>query len=117
MNTSFQKSVTVKPLSIDFDLHTDGDEEFKHELVVLMIDNVKELQESLQKSIKQNDMAPFREVTHKVKPTIGIINDQELIDIIEELKQQTDESKKSLAASSFNRICEELIKGLEEELK
>jgi hypothetical protein len=117
MNTSIQKSVATKPLAVDFDLHTDGDEEFKRELVALMIDNVNELKDSLRKAISQNNLDSFRETCHKVKPTISILNDKELIDVIEEIKHQIDENKKRDAVALFNRLCEYLISGLEEEIK
>ncbi len=117
MSTSSQKSVINKPLSVDFDLHTDGDEEFKNELIVLMIDNVKELHESLNKSVKVNNMDAFKEACHKVKPTISILNDKDLVDTIELLKNPIEDAKKADAIVLFNSLCEYLIKGLEEELK
>ena len=117
MNISIQKSVNRKPLSVDFDLHTDGDLEFKAELVILMIENMRELQESWSKANKQNNLEIFRESCHKVKPTISILDDKELIDAIEQLKHQTDENEKKNTIAMFNRLCEDLIKGLEEEIK
>lgn len=117
MNTSNHKSVIVKPLSIDFDHHTDGDEEFKQELIVLMIDNVKELQQSLSTSISLNNIDSFRETCHKVKPTISILSDQDLIDVIESIKHETNEAIRIDSVRVFNKLCDDLIKNLEEEMK
>ena len=107
----------VKVLSIDFDLHTDGDEEFKHELITLMIDNVKELRGALERSLKQNDIQSFHVCSHKIAPTLGIINDQEFLEIIETIKHQTSLSKNEYSVEMFNRKSEELIYELKKEAK
>jgi hypothetical protein len=116
MNTAIQNSNNRKPLSVDFDLHTDGDQEFKSELISLMIDNVRELQDSLVQAYKMNKPELFREASHKVKPTISILNDQELMDTIESLKLHVHDHKEPII-SLFNMLCENIIKALEEEIK
>lgn len=117
MNILIQKSLNRKPLSVDFDRHTDSDQEFKTELVNLMIENMKELQESLQKANKQNNPKIFRESCHRVKPTTAILDDKELMDTIEELQRQTDENKKKNTIAMFNKMCEDIIKGLKDEIR
>ena len=117
MNTSMKKSVITKPLTIDFDLHTDGDEEFKKELIILMIDNIRELQEALSKAIMKSNIQIFRETSHKVKPTISIVNDKDLTDMIDELKLQPEETRTTETVLFFNRRCEDIIKDLEEEIR
>lgn len=113
MSSSSQKIVS----SIDFDLHTDGDADFKRELITLMIDNVKELQEVLHKGIKENDLKAFRECSHKIAPTLNIINDKEFIGIIEALKHQTNLSKREHSVELFNKMCDDLIRELKKEGK
>ena len=116
MNTALQNSNNRKPLSVDFDLHTDGDQEFKCELIALMIDNVRELKDSLVQACKMNKPELFREASHKVKPTISILNDQELMDAIESLKLHIHENREPTIAL-FNMLCDNIIKALEEEIK
>lgn len=99
----------VKVLSIDFDLHTDGDEEFKRELITLMIDNVKELRAVLEKALKQNDIQPFYACSHRIARTLGILNDQKFLETIEAIKHQTNLSKREYSVGQFNKKCEELI--------
>jgi hypothetical protein len=107
----------VKVLSIDFDLHTDGDEEFKLELITLMIDNVKELRGTLDRALKQNDIHPFHLCSHKIAPTLGILNDQEFVDAIETIKHQPNLNRHEYSVELFNRKCEELIYELKKEAK
>jgi hypothetical protein len=103
----------VKPLSIDFDQYTDGDAEFKSELVVLMIDNIKELKQSLSESIKVGGPDLFRKTCHKVKPTLSMIDDAEYNDIIEVLKCQVNNQN---CISVFNNLSDNILRNLETEI-
>jgi hypothetical protein len=103
----------VRKLSIDFDLYTDGDLEFKNELTLLMLDNIKELQQSLSEAAKANDSEIFRKVCHKVKPTLSMIDDAEFNDIIEVLKCQINNQN---CISVFGKISNGILKALEEEI-
>lgn len=95
-----------KVFVVDLDLYTDGDPDLRTELISLMIDNIHELQQSLQK----NDFDLFRKVSHKVKPTIIMLNDKDLNDIIEEIGQTNSKEK----INQFNAMCKELVKVLAE---
>jgi hypothetical protein len=64
-----------RKLLIDFDAYTDGDAEFKGELVALMIDNLIELEETVQRAGKGNDLKLFDAVCHKVKATVEMLAD------------------------------------------
>jgi hypothetical protein len=106
-------SAPAKPLSIDFDLYTDGDSDFKNELVVLMIDNIKELKQSLAEAGKSNNPETFRKACHKVKPTLSMIDDAEYNDIIEVLKCQIVNQN---CIQLFNRLSDGILKNLEAEI-
>jgi hypothetical protein len=56
-------------LSINYVLYTDGDQEFKRELISFMISNVKELKWSI-----SNRYDDFKRAAHKVKSTLTIID-------------------------------------------
>jgi len=113
MDTSSQKKA---PITIDFDLHTDGDEEFKRELVTLMIDNMKELQESLRQSIARGTFQLFRECCHKITPTINILDYKQFTDVINEIKNEVDENKRKNAIATCNQLSEEIITSLQHEI-
>jgi hypothetical protein len=108
MNTSFQNNTKV--IELDLDLYTDGDPDLKRELIVLMIDNIKELQQSLEGGI---DI--FRKISHKVKPTISMVNDTELTNAIEDIKLMQQPDSRDERISSFKRLCNDIVKILERE--
>jgi hypothetical protein len=116
MGTSTQK-IAKMSLIIDFDLHTDGDEEFKRELIILMIDNVHELKATLKMAIEQNDITLFRECVHKVTPTINILDFKEFTELIEAIKHETDSSKQKVTVVGFDEMCEDIIAVLKREIE
>jgi|SRR5436853_319189 hypothetical protein len=109
MNTSIQSNNT-RVIELDLELYTDGDPELKRELIVLMIDNVRELQRSLKESI---DL--FKKISHKVKPTIAMLNDKDLTEAIEEIKLMTQCDSKAEKVNSFQLLCNDIVKILERE--
>jgi hypothetical protein len=110
----YMKTSARRPLFIDFDLHTDGDQDFKNELVTLMIDNVRELQRAYQ-ALAKNGHESFLKAAHKMKSTIEIINDKDLSDIVAKFSD-AEEVKKSGNAAVFNSLCDDIVNSLEQEL-
>ena len=80
MKNSDGDRASARPLFIDFDLYTDGDVEFKIEFTQLMIDNLRELQEVIQSSLRQNNGKLFSATYHKVAATVEMLRDEELIE-------------------------------------
>ncbi len=114
-NAMLQPGKSTRTLSIDFDFYTEGDHAFKQELILLMISNIHELLQSLQHAIEFSDMKIFRKVHHKVQPTLANINDNELGDVMAQLKTESvppDNTEKKV--SLFNKVCAELISSLEQ---
>jgi hypothetical protein len=107
-------TTTRRPLFIDFDIHTDGDQDFKNELVTLMIDNVVELKTSFA-SIDRLGHESFLKAIHKMKATIEIINDKELSDLIARFRNE-DEARKKGSSAIFESLCLEIIHSLQQEL-
>jgi len=105
----------IKTLTIDFSLYTDGDPSFKNELVLMMIDNMKELLESFDSSKAVNDLSGFRKTVHKVMSTLSIIDDQDLISVIERLKDPVGTDARENAAV-FKSLCANIIDFLTGEL-
>jgi hypothetical protein len=109
---TYKKSNDNRQLHIDFELYTDGDQNFKIDFISLLIDNLKELLNSLQEAVAQNDIENFRYTVHKVKPTLLIINDDELTALANNI---STEDFTFNTESEFAMICKEVIKSLEHE--
>jgi succinate dehydrogenase flavin-adding protein (antitoxin of CptAB toxin-antitoxin module) len=102
-------SMAARPLFIDFDSYTDGDNDFKKELTELMIDNLRELCQVL----KQSDTDLFHKVCHKVKATVVMLDDTELMQLMDDLKvSYNDSDRKEL----LDKICLAVIDSLNKEL-
>lgn len=110
MASNFFGSTSGRPLFIDFDTYTDGDNEFKMELIELMIDNLHELQALLR---TQNvDAHLFHKVCHKIKPTLDMLADKELLDTVEQLKVMiTDPARLTF----LDKLCVDIIESLKKE--
>jgi hypothetical protein len=113
MKASILESPDNRPLSIDFDLYTDGDADFKKELITLMIENLRELQKIQQ----QNDPALFLRVCHKVKSTLDILNDNDLTNVINHLSDaaRKNEPSELKHVAQLHTLCEGLVRSLQEE--
>jgi CheY-like chemotaxis protein len=112
----------LRPLKIDFDLHTDGDPVFKIELVQLLMENVSELRQSLDTALKQNDPQAFLKTCHKVYTAISMLNDADLTYIVDKIRSvmrgPIDPGDKTLLAdvAILNNIGEAVLKSLDAEL-
>lgn len=103
--------VPARPLFIDFNLYAD-DLDFKMEFISLLIENIKELQQS----VSQNVSKIFQAVLHKVTSTVVMLGDQEFADALDEVKLIVAEggagvdSRKKL--SRFHELCNQVIDSL-----
>ena len=102
-----------RPLHIDFDFYTDGDHIFKVEFVTLLISNLVELQQDLIKAIENNDPSIFQVTSHKIKPSLSILNDSEFTMVVENIHHAPFDSEK---CKSFKQISDDIITSLEHEL-
>ncbi|GHN02184.1 hypothetical protein WSM22_36730 [Cytophagales bacterium WSM2-2] len=67
-----------RPLFVNFDLHTDGNADFKDELLPLLISNLEELQEAIVKAGVLSDAKVLRKALHKAKTVTTMLNDPDL---------------------------------------
>ena len=115
INSNISSSSIQRPLFINFDLYTDGDLDFKREFINLLISNIHELQRSLLDP-KQNASKIFLDVHHKVKPTISILNDQELTETLEEIRMNFISSPESgppmVKLNQLNGLCNLVVESL-----
>jgi hypothetical protein len=102
---------SLRPLFADFQVHTDGDSDFKQELIRLFIGNLAELKQNLDQVAF--DHIGFRDICHKVNSTIYILADKEFIRAVTSVKENgNDQGKRAL----LNSICLQIIESLEAEL-
>ena len=113
MKSSILELPGKRPLFIDFDLYTDGDADFKKELITLMIENLRELQKVKQ----QNDHSLFLKACHKVKSTLNILNDNALNAVVNDLSEAAvkNEQGKQEHVAQLHALCEEIVRSLEQE--
>lgn len=102
-----------RPLNIDFDSYTDGDESFKLEFITLLISNLNELQQDLVKAIENEDKSIFQITSHKVKPSLIILNDLEFCSLVDDLHNNLPDVEKY---KLFENIFEDLVSSLTKEL-
>ena len=111
---------SLRPLYIDFDQHTDGDVEFKKELVALMIEDIGELQKSLVTATQSNNPDVFLKGCHKSKTTVDMVNDKELNLLLEDLEARIVQEKYSRSAVLeeqillFNKLSTDVLESLSE---
>ena len=117
MNIAVLQSTGSRPLYIDFDQYTDGDADFKKELVVLMIDNLKEILAALKEATQKNMPDIFEKTCHKIKPTLSMLEDQDFMEIIHRIKAEFSDASQKDHVNAFNTTCIQIIKSLEKESK
>ncbi|WOK09057.1 hypothetical protein RT717_10465 [Imperialibacter roseus] len=98
-----------KPLNIDFSSYTDDDQEFKKELCLLLVDNVKELHIALQESLQTGDLSAFSTVCHKVTVSIDMIDDHQVNTLIEKVKDAFYAQHPLLIAQYTSRLSAALL--------
>jgi CheY-like chemotaxis protein len=107
-------------ISIDFDLYTEGDPAFKQELVSLLIDNISELKQSLEVAVQENNPPEFFKTCHKASTAIKILNNKDLMEVVEVIKDHLKNRLSSLLhekVALFNSLSDYLLKALQRENK
>lgn len=110
----------VRPLKIDFAVHTGGDPAFKIELMHLLADNLRELKQAAKTLDADTDSAPFFATTHKVNSAITILNDSELDSAVQTLKQHLKAGERSALKENITWLCgiiDEITSALDHEIK
>ena len=117
---NMKNAKSLRPLYIDFDQHTDGDAEFKKELVALMMEDLAELQKSLEVATRSNNPDVFLKGRHKSKTTVDMVNDKELNLLLEELEARIVQEKYLRSAVLeeqillFNKLSTDVLESLSE---
>lgn len=91
------------------ELHSDGDANFRSELITLMISDLKDLKEAFQEAVQTSCPDLFFKVVHKIKVTLEILCADRLIEAV-------SHSQLFFHGDDFIHLCEELISALRTEL-
>ncbi|HEX8060767.1 MAG TPA: PAS domain S-box protein, partial [Cyclobacteriaceae bacterium] len=108
-------------ISESLDMYTEGNLDFKKELIGHLMKNIEELKSALETSIISKDSKPFNLAAHKVRTTLTMLGDNELLKVVDEVKSALEhEHNGALSAildQKFNRLVKETMDGLSEELE
>jgi hypothetical protein len=81
-----------------------------------MIDNLKEVQNALVEATKTNKLEIFEMTCHKIKPTLSMLEDKDLLESIQSIKSEfSNTAEKKQWVSSFTTACNQIIKSLQKE--
>ena len=77
--------------NIDLHPYAEGDPEFTRELAGLMIQNIRDLEDSLSRSIRERKPEFYTAACHKVKVTVDMVNDRDFSAVVEALRKMSME--------------------------
>jgi hypothetical protein len=105
-------------VNINFEEYGEDDPVFKAELIMLMIENIRELQDAGFQALDQKNSNIFHAAVHKTKSTIKLLDDPELINKIEILKENLNSPFLEILrekVNAFKSFGDVLIRSLERE--
>jgi PAS domain S-box-containing protein len=117
-----EPSPTQRKATINIDLYTNGDPEFKRELAGLLVKNIEDLQQQLLLAITAQSAETYSRACHKAKTTLGMLGDDEFTKVIEKIKVRLDEgvfaeTRLQPELTRFKGLCISITRGLEEEIR
>jgi hypothetical protein len=108
----------MQSLSAKLDAFTDNDSEFKQELMVLMVQNLRELQDAVAQLLSRSQFPYFEKIAHKTKSVLFILDDYELNTLIEDLKIAIENGADIALREKmeqFKYVSDNIIKWLEDD--
>lgn len=108
----------TKKLNIHFDTYTDGDQNYKLELINLILANIRELQQAVHNAYHLKQFHSYQNTAHKVKSSILLLNDPELTRLFEEVKaifKSIDSDPGIDKVNYFIKSLAEILRSLEKE--
>jgi len=102
-------------------MYAAGDPDFKRELASLVLKNVRELKESLKRTMHEADSKYFAAAVHKIQASIKMLGDLEYRDLAEEISKRltADPAGAEIGDKIFQfiELSDKISQGLEEELR
>ncbi len=118
--TSPEKSEGIGSIANSLDMYTEGNMDFKKELIGHLIKNIEELTSALQSSVQMKDASLFHAAAHKCRTTLTMLGDHELLKVVDEVKSALDRDEGKLSVildQKFSRLVKDTMEGLSEELE
>ncbi|HEY8934229.1 MAG TPA: response regulator [Cyclobacteriaceae bacterium] len=117
IHTYIEKKSDHRPLRVNFENFADNDYEFKQELIKLMINDIRELQQSFDIATIKNNYEIYRNMCQRMEGTINMLNDKEFTDTIDALKCKPQSLEKNGIVTLFNKLSNAIIESLTRESK
>jgi PAS domain S-box-containing protein len=120
LNGEFE--ATPVSISNQLDLYTEGNIEFKRELIRQFIDNLEELKSVFEKAITEKSADIFRAAVHKSKTTVSVINHKPLSEAIHDAREKMtavfpgSDSFPDALRIQFYKTCDEAVILLKDEM-
>lgn len=115
-----RKECDPRPLHIDFDAYTEGDNDYKRELMGLIAQNLEEFQQCLLDPQGPDTPVLFLNGAHKAKVILSMLEDEELSRVVEALEKDivkdAGDPLFTANAARFHEICDSVIKALQIEI-
>lgn len=103
------------------DVYTEGNIDFKRELINHLMKNIEELKLALEVSSNTKNSTPFHAAAHKCRTTLTMLGDHELLEVVDEVKAALDiqggGTLSTILGQKFARLVKETMDGLTEELE
>lgn len=118
--TSPEKSAGIGSIANSLDMYTEGNLDFKKELIGHLMKNIEELVVALATSIQTKDSVLFHSAAHKCRTTLTMLGDHELLKVVDEVKQELEfktGSLNTILSQKFSKLVKETMEGLTEELE
>jgi CheY-like chemotaxis protein len=108
--------VDARPVQIRFDLFQQSDSKFERDLLVLMVQNIRDLELACFKAYYAKDTRSYQAAAHKVKSTLVLLNDNAYSYTIEHLKEALISGEPDdMLREKINKFClfsQSVIKGI-----
>jgi HPt (histidine-containing phosphotransfer) domain-containing protein len=108
--------IAFTKINLDYlDLMTDGDEEMRHTMLEMLLDEIPSEMEKMKSAWQKNDLSDIKEISHKMKSTLAFIGSDPLTEANRAIEQVARGNGKSADfAALFSEIELHLPAVLEE---
>jgi PAS domain S-box-containing protein len=120
--TSPEKSAGMgNSIAVSLDMYTEGNMDFKKELIGHLMKNIEDLKTSLEISVKEKRSDAFQTAAHKCRTTLTMLQDHELLRVVDEVRVALEKERNgglsTILDQKFSKLVRETMEGLAEELQ
>ena len=112
----------ILPVQQNLNIYSEGDSEFKRELAMMLVKNLRELLQALKDAIQERNGEIYSLSCHKMKTSISMLGDTEFTMLLDEIKisllqNPAYDTEFADKMKHFTSLCNKIIVGLEEEIQ